>query len=211
MELLYFPLRGRAEIPRLILEDHKASYENVVPANWGEVKPKMVEDGTCPYGQMPVLVDGDLKVAQSNTIIRYLGRKYHLNGSSEADLVAIDGLIDHGEDVRREYLKQIYQNRLEAKALAEFFDNYLPVRLQCLEGIAKRNGSTGFLVGKTVTVADYTWLELLDVLLNLKKDLLDKYPLLKQLHKSMKERPNIVEYLASGRRPKMVNGNGLGC
>ena len=72
--LTYFPLRGRAEAIRLVLEYVGATYEDkkVSFEEWGAIKP------TLPFGQIPFYEDEDVKIPQSMAIVRHLGRKYSL-------------------------------------------------------------------------------------------------------------------------------------
>ena len=39
------------------------------------------------FPNLPYLIDGNIKVTQSNAILRYLGRKFGLDGKTEADKV----------------------------------------------------------------------------------------------------------------------------
>ena len=38
-----------------------------------------------PFPNLPYYIDGDLKLTQSNAILRHLGRKYKLYGSTDND------------------------------------------------------------------------------------------------------------------------------
>ena len=40
------------------------------------------------FPNLPYLIDGNIKVTQSNAILRYLGRKFGLDGKTEADKVS---------------------------------------------------------------------------------------------------------------------------
>lgn len=70
--LTYFPIRGRAEVPRLILEQAGVSYEDkrITFQDWPALKT------TLPFGQLPNYEDEDVSIPQSMAIVRHLGRKY---------------------------------------------------------------------------------------------------------------------------------------
>lgn len=56
--ITYFNLPGRAEVPRLLLEDAGVDYDFVTPSNWPELKSQLTASGTptavCPTLKMPV-------------------------------------------------------------------------------------------------------------------------------------------------------------
>ena len=52
-------------------------------SDWTNVKFKLGLD----FPNLPYLIDGNIKVTQSNAILRYLGRKFGLDGKTEADKV----------------------------------------------------------------------------------------------------------------------------
>ncbi len=55
---------------------------------------------TLPFGQLPYLVDGDVKIAQSNAILRYVARKAGLDGSDSDDKFGLsEMLIEESTDI----------------------------------------------------------------------------------------------------------------
>lgn len=70
--ITYFPIRGRVECSRLILEHVGATYEDkrISFQEWGELKV------TLPYGQLPYYQDDEVSIPQSQAMVRHLGRKY---------------------------------------------------------------------------------------------------------------------------------------
>lgn len=72
--LTYFPIRGRAEVPRLILEHVGAEYEDkrITFEDWPALKQ------TLPFGQLPNYADDDVSIPQSMAIVRHLGRKHSM-------------------------------------------------------------------------------------------------------------------------------------
>lgn len=110
-EFYYFGIRGRGEasrllfeltgIPTLLIFDHNSilgtPYKNYFVTNWAELKPKT------PFGQLPYLIHGDLQLAQSMAIIRYIARLTNKYGNSPQEAAKIDMVLEGEEDVRNRY------------------------------------------------------------------------------------------------------------
>ncbi len=54
---------------------------------------------TLPFGQVPYLVDGDVKLAQSNAIVRYLAKKGGIQGNNDKDHALSEMLIEEATDL----------------------------------------------------------------------------------------------------------------
>ena len=107
IKLTYFNIQGAAEKVRLALVLGGIPFEDVrVPFDqWGAMKP------TTPYGQLPLMeIDGGAPVAQSDAMLRYVGRLATAQGvplypgTDDPDkLLAVEeacGLVD---DLQREW------------------------------------------------------------------------------------------------------------
>ena len=101
--LTYFPIRGRAEVPRLILEHAGAEYKDtrVTFEEWPALK------ATLPFGQLPNYEDSDVCIPQSMAIIRHLGRKHNLYGSNLAENARVDAVIEGATDFGTAFFKTI--------------------------------------------------------------------------------------------------------
>ena len=94
--LAYWDIRGLAQPIRMLLEYSGANYKDIrykcgdAPgfdlSEWTSVKFKLGLD----FPNLPYLIDGSIKVTQSNAILRYLGRKFGLDGKTEEDKVSRD-------------------------------------------------------------------------------------------------------------------------
>jgi glutathione S-transferase len=51
---------------------------------------------------------GDLKITQSNAILRYLGRKNGLDGKTEVEKVRVDMMADNAMDFRNGFVRLTY-------------------------------------------------------------------------------------------------------
>ncbi|KAK3598485.1 hypothetical protein CHS0354_039578 [Potamilus streckersoni] len=191
---------GRIEPIRLLLVDNGLPYEDVNcsegwPDSW---KPKLA------FGQVPQLIDGDFELVQSNTMLRYLGRKHDMYGADVKEGAYIDMINDGVEDFRLTYVKLIYQNYDTGK---EEFIAGLPAKFQYLEKLLK--ASSGAIIKGKKTYADYNLFDLLDIHLLLAPSCLDSFPTLKAFHEEIASRPNIKKYRDTDAWKKLpVNGNG---
>nr|ABV29187.1 glutathione S-transferase Pi-2 [Mercenaria mercenaria] len=201
-QLLYFPLRGRGQATRYFFIDNGIKYEEINTGNkWAEdFKPKM------PFGQAPLLKDleNGFEIAQSNSMIRYLGRKEGLYPDDIKEIAKVDMICDHIEDIRGPYVRMIYQNYENGK---DDFVKSLEEKLQYIEKLFKAWG-TDYIASK-ISFADYNLLDLLDDLVILSATCLDAFPTLKAYYDRMASRPALKKYRESEEFKKMpVNGNG---
>lgn len=62
------------------------------------------------HPQLPYYIDGDLKITQSNAILRYISRKHDLCGRTETERVKVDMLENLAMDIRVGHLRFIYND-----------------------------------------------------------------------------------------------------
>ncbi|XP_077349970.1 glutathione S-transferase P 1-like [Lithobates pipiens] len=130
---------GRGESIRLILADNGAKWtEDVIQfADWFGGKCPLKKEAV--FGQLPQFSDGDFVLYQSNTILRYLGRKF-------------------GEYIAY----HCYETGMEK------YEKDLPNQLSAFERILSKNSNgTKFLVGDKISYADYNLLDVLHCHLNI--------------------------------------------
>lgn len=101
MKLTYFPLMAKGLGPALVAEcsglpwtGPKETGLNVFE-KWGEMK----ESGVSPFGQLPLLEDGDLKIGQCCAIMNYIGKKAQTEGKDAAEFAVSQMLMAEGEDI----------------------------------------------------------------------------------------------------------------
>jgi len=203
-EFIYFGVRGRGHHTRYILIDQEIPYkeDTVAFKDWPEYKKKM------HFGQLPCLKDGDLQLVQSNAILRHLGRKHGLYGSSVNEAAMIDMVNDGVEDERNKYAKMIYTNYDEGKE-AYIKNDMAKMHADFEKLLTSNNGGTGFIVGNKISFADYNLFDILDNHTVLSPGCLDAYPVLKAYHERMINRPRIKAYRETDTHKNMnINGNG---
>lgn len=193
--LLYFNIKGKGQPIRLLLHDQGVEFKDDTVAGrdeWATVKP------TLPFGQMPVFWDGDLLLAQTGAILRYLSRKQGTYGANDLEATLIDMAYDGIEDYYQRYIRMVYDNFENGKGpfLAETLPNVtLPAMQKLL--MSNKNGE-GFLVGDKISFADYHLFQFLDALMSLSASAcLDAFPVLKAFYERIKARPGIAAFLES--------------
>jgi len=204
-KLIYFTnVRGRVQALRYLCVDNDIVLEEQLldfGKEWPALKPNT------PFGQLPLLRDGDFEVAQSNAMLRYVARKHGLYGKNEQEQAKIDMVNDQQEDIRLTYLRLIYQ---EYDTEKENYIKAIPEKFAAFEKfLGKNNGGKGFIVGDHVSFADYNLFDLLENVLTLAPHSLDKLPLLKAFHDRFAKRDKLAKYLSTDAVKKTpINGNG---
>ncbi|KAF7702378.1 hypothetical protein HF521_001661 [Silurus meridionalis] len=201
--ITYFAVRGRCGALRIMLSDLGQEWKEIV-VNFDEWMKGDLKK-TCVFGQLPKLQDGDLVLFQSNTFLRHVGRKHGAYGKNDTEAALIDMFNDGVEDLRIKYLKMIYQEYDTGK---DAYIKDLPNHLSKFEAVLEKS-SSGFLVGGSISFADYS---LFEVLLNhqvLSPTCLDSFPALNGFVQKMSSRPKIKAFLDSDAYKKLpINGNG---
>ncbi|KAL4232740.1 Glutathione S-transferase P [Mactra antiquata] len=198
----YFQVRGRGECIRLLLADNNVDYEEIDVAPDLETWVKEWK-GKMPFGQAPLLQDGDLELAQSMAILRHLGRKIGRSGASIEDRAKLDMITEHVEDIRNGYVKMIYTNYEDGK------DDYikeLSGKLKPLDTLLQKWGSD--FITQSIAFADYNLFDLLDIHLTLSPSCLDDFSTLRKFYEKVLNRPRIKEYRESdGFKSRPINYN----
>ena len=159
LRLRYFPFSGRAapirdtlNIGQIEFEDDHIQWEKFV---------ELRAAGEFPFGGVPVLdvqtTSGKVCSAQSNAILRFAGRLANLYPVDDIlKALKVDEVMDAGEEINMlmdpSIMEQDAQKKMAMrKVLAE---QTLPEWMKFFERLLITNGSTGFMVGDTLTVAD---------------------------------------------------------
>ena len=86
----------------MLLHYNDTKYDNIVyhsgSTEWRVAKENNVWDLSFP--NLPFYVDGNVKLTQSNAILRHLGRQHGLHGFNENDAAKIDMLLDTIIDIK---------------------------------------------------------------------------------------------------------------
>jgi glutathione S-transferase len=217
-ELFYWPIQGRGEFARLVLEDAGAEYDDVC-RDGGRAGMKRMQDilaggqpELLPFAP-PFLHAGRVWLAQSPLIASFLGEQLGLAPASESAryaartiMLTIADLMDEVHDTHHPVaVDQVYEEQKDpARLRAESFrSKRLPKFLKYLEHNLERE-DTGALVGKQVTYVDLAAFQIVEGLIYAFPRAFGKQrarvPRLVALHERIAARPRLAKYLASERR-----------
>ena len=62
------------------------------------------------FPNLPYYFDGDVKLTQSNAILRYIARKHDLLGKTEAERIRVDMLAEQSMDFRNGIVRLAYNS-----------------------------------------------------------------------------------------------------
>jgi glutathione S-transferase len=159
LRLRYFPFPGRAGAIRDALKIGKVAFEDdfVSPEQFRERR----ASGEFPFGGLPVLdvetATGKYCSAQSNAILRFAGRLAGLYPVDDLiQALKVDEAMDVGEDINQLMGPSLHEKDVQKKMVMrkELAEKTLPEWATYLERLLISNGSTGFIVGNALTVAD---------------------------------------------------------
>ncbi|XP_069089180.1 glutathione S-transferase P 1-like [Pleurodeles waltl] len=191
--ITYFDVRGRSGATRFLLADQGCEWKEEVVSLQDWIDGKVDLKKTAVFGQLPMFADGDFILFQSKAILRYLGRKHDVYGKNDKEAALIDMANDGVEDLREKFYRCYF---FEWDTGKEKYMEDLPNQLRAFERLLSQN-SSGFLVGSTVSFADYNLLDLLHNHLVYVPDCLNSFPHLKAFKEKMECRPKLKAYLQS--------------
>jgi len=187
IKLVYWPIRAR--ITLILLAAHKGNvdYEWDKATNWPALKEHT------PFGQLPYLEDGPIKMGQSLAIARYIGRKGHLLGETDAEFAQSEQLIQQSDDIYAIINKaQAAKPRSEAHAAA--LAGPISAALHLTEKLL--HGTT-FTAGGKILLGDLAIFSVLYIIVtDIKHDYLDNFPKLKAFYDHVKADPSLKGFFA---------------
>lgn len=132
-------------------------------------------------GQLPFLIDGDLKLGQSQAISRHLARKFGFGeDASAADKALSDMSFAEADDIFNALAKAHYAPDGRGKAFDAVFGEggFFPQHAAALESLISASG----FFGSVAMPGDVALASALDLAVGLQDDCLDATPKLKALH-----------------------------
>ncbi|XP_042557623.1 hematopoietic prostaglandin D synthase [Dipodomys spectabilis] len=192
-KLIYFNMRGRAEIIRYIFAYLDIKYEDhrIELADWPKVK------STLPFGKIPVLEVNGHTLHQSLAIARFLVKNKDLAGKTDMEQCRVDAIVDTLDDFMSRFPWAEKQQDVKDQIFQDLLTHDAPCLLQDLHAYL---GDKEWLIDNSVTWADFYWEICSTTLLALKPDLLDMYPRLGALRKKVQAIPAISDWIQ--RRPQ---------
>nr|QUF59391.1 glutathione S-transferase GSTA1/2 [Brachionus angularis] len=198
--LYYFDGRGKAEIVRLAMAAAGVNFSQV------DIREKdqfvqLKTDGKLLFGQLPLVeFEGNFMV-QSGSTARFFARRANLLGQNEQDIFKIDVLFEGTRDFNSAFMSYGFQGFQQVLDKAK--QTAMPRYLTIFNQVLKENGSNGFLVGSSLSLADLGLLEpVLTIAELLGEDELKPYPEIENFLKHMRSNALISNYLNSDLRRK---------
>ncbi|CAI2350007.1 unnamed protein product [Caenorhabditis sp. 36 PRJEB53466] len=202
-KLTYFDARGLGEAARQLFvlagvpfEDNRLSIEQ-----FKVLKP------TLPAGHVPVLLVDGFEISQSQTINRYLARKFGLAGKTPEEEATADTVVDLFKDFLpsfKEMSSGIFFGKTPeelVKIKKEITGPAMEIYFGDLKKILNKNKS-GYFVGNGLTWADIVVAENMYTLFIHGLFDLDKEKELAEFYKRVRNTPKLKEYLE--KRPYSV-------
>merc|ERR1712086_688067 len=168
----YWQCQGLGQPARMVLSYNAETHEDTVyefqakeesKTHWPTQKFNL----GLPFPNLPYYIDGDVKLTQSDAILRHLGRKYKMYGFNDNDA---------SEKLKEAATKD---GEPKFKQLSEFL------------------GTKKFIMGDSMTIADFPIYDALKWHLAMDKDFLDKFPNLSDFIKRFESNPKIKAFLSS--------------
>jgi len=211
-ELGYWAIRGLAQPIRLLLSHAGVEISEVrfginqdgsliedESPDWQDQKDAL----SLPFPNVPYLIDlerpDEIRLTQSNTIMRFLARRYDYYGDSVTDQTWIDLLQDEAYDFRNSIVETAYTLGPDyEKAFEEFKAASVPRYLDSFEyHLSNRKLQTCF-VGNRISLVDFIFYELIwQVRLMLPGSItVTNRPTLGAFLESFEKMPRIAAYMA---------------
>ena len=200
MKLGYWDIRGRANPARLMLVYAGVQYENVIYEREGMDCPQWMKDKQSlglDFPNLPYLFDGEVKLTESRAIYRYLGRKFGLQPSNDAEenaCLMLEGVLEdcvwsfamvaYSPDVATK-LPKLREDQL---AKIKKIDRFLPSR--------------DFIAGNKLTYIDFLLFEIMDWHRLLIPDILDEVKSVQRFMERFESLKPIAAHLTSGNYKK---------
>ncbi|XP_045165951.2 glutathione S-transferase 3-like isoform X1 [Mercenaria mercenaria] len=197
--LIYFDVRGRGEIPRLLFHAAKVDFtDDRVDSEekwYNSLKAKM------PQKVLPVLeVDGK-QLSQSLTICRYLAREFGLCGKTNWEQAQVEQVVDTMDDLRAEVAKWIYEkdtvkkDEIASNLRSEIYPKFFGILETILRENEENNNRSGYFVGDHLTLADLSVFETFTFPLSIHPDIFDDHLELQEHRQRIMTDKHLAEYI----------------
>jgi len=204
----YWKIRGLAQPIRLLLGYAEAEFEDKIyectdgPEFNRECWLKEKFTLGLDFPNLPYYMDGDVKLTQSNAIMRHLARKHDLLGKTDKEKDRCDQVAEQLCDFRTNFVKMCYAvySGIDFAVKGPVYAENISKALKPFEDFL---GDNKWMAGDNLTWADFIIWEMLEQHEMFKPGCLADLPKLAAYHKRFKEEPKIKKFMES---PKYFQG-----
>ncbi|GFS39622.1 glutathione S-transferase Mu 1 [Nephila pilipes] len=197
----YWNIRGLVEPIRYLLHHVKEDFEDrrylFTDHTWKNEKYALGLD----FPNMPYYISGNIRITQSTAILRYLGRKYGLDGKTDEQKLRMSLAEQEIVDLRLDFIELAYFK--DFKSEKNRFIETIPDKLKPWE---KFIGDHKYLIGDDITYVDFIAYETLDFYRLLYPDALLGFTNLRAYHNRMKNLPSLQDYMETSFKPWPICG-----
>jgi len=200
----YWKIRGLAQPIRLLLGYVGAEFEEKIYEqgegpefsrdSWLNEKNDLGLD----FPNVPYWIDGDVKLTQSNAIMRHLARKHDLMGKTNRERDRCDQVAEEISDFRSNFTMLCYA-MLTGVNFAEQAPKYVTALPEKLGPFERFLGDNKWMAGGNLTWADFIVWEMLEQHQMFKPGCLANFPKLTGYYKRFKEEPRIKKFMESSK------------
>jgi len=190
----YWNIQGLGQPCRMALHYTETKVDDTVwviqeGGKWFEAKAK--NEWGLDFPNLPYFTDGDVKLTQSDAILRHLGRKHGLYGGSEKQAGHIDMLIDTAKDIKMALIMPnvVMKNLEEKKA------EVITAQDAKFKQLSEFLGGKSFLAGNDVTIADFAMYDALKWFHELDSSLISKHSNLCEYLERFENVPKVKSFL----------------
>ncbi len=157
MKLVYFDAYGYAEPIRMTLAVNKQEFEDVRVKREDWPAYKEAHASELEFGQVPVLYHNGNQINQSAAILRYVSNVLGLTPTDAYQAWRVDSFVDAFRDLQTTFSRARFETDEEKKKQLsqEFVSTTLPAFLQRVENRIAANSNPHFIVGESLTIADF--------------------------------------------------------
>ena len=194
----YWDIRGLAQPIKLLLAYTGTEYQDKrFPCGPGpEFDRSQWFDNKFSFGldfpNLPYYIDGDVKLSQSNAILRYIARKHDMLGKTDKEKAMVDMMAEETMDLRNAWIGLCYNPDFEN--LKEGYLNNLGPKMQ---QFSKFLASKPWFAGQSMTFVDFVMYELIDIHQQLVPNCVQNYPNLERFQERFERLPKIAMFMKS--------------
>ena len=173
--------------------------------HFGKTWPQVKADGLVPFGQLPLLIDGDLTLAQTGAIDRYVAKKLGLYPADEIQASKVDEIYEAWCEL--DAINPIV-NVYRADQFQQKKDEYWAMAAPKLQRLAKLLGDAQFFCDRAEpSMCDFIAMHILQNISRVDSSWLDAHPTLQSYLARCKDLPNLREYLRTCEVPVDIGTN----